>query len=102
MLTQQQQLLLTTDKSSPTTITKDKLIIVPITSFTTTLTGNSIMTPNGNGKNIAIDNLVKTLISRLTKIPIEAHTTTLNIIIANMVFARLVNDLKMIYLIFIK
>ena len=90
MLTQQQQLLLTTDKTTTTT-TKDKLIIVPITSFTTTLTENSIITPNGNGKNIAIGNLVKTRIKRLTAIAIK---TTLNIIIANIVFAKLVHDLK--------
>ena len=51
--------LLTTTMNKPTPTTREKLIIVPVTSFITTLTGNSIITPNGNCKNIAIGNLVK-------------------------------------------
>ena len=52
MLTQ--QLLVTTDK--PTTTTKEELIIIPIMSFTITLTRNSIIKPNGNCKNMVIGN----------------------------------------------
>ena len=96
-----QQLLLTTDKLTPTTTTKDKSIIIAIISFITTPTWDSIITTNGNCKRITISNLVKTSISRLTTIPIEAYTTILNVIIANMVFVTLVNDLKMIYLVII-
>ena len=52
--------------------------------------------------NIAIGNLVKTSISRLITILIETHTTTLNMIIANILIAALTNDLKMNYLIIMK
>ena len=90
------QLATTTNKPTPTT--KEKLIMVPITSSTTALTGNTIMTPNSNCKDIATGNLVKIWISRLTAISIETATTTPNIIIANIIFATLVNDLKIIYL----
>ena len=43
---------------------------------------------------MTIGNLIKTKINRL-----KTFTTTLNMIIANMVFTTLVNDLKLIYLI---
>ena len=46
--------------------------------------------------------MVKISINTLTTIPIEAHTTTLNIITANITIATLRNDLKMIYLTIIK
>ena len=42
----------------------------------------------------AIDDLVKTQINRSTTITIKIHTTTLNIITANIVYATLTNDLK--------
>ena len=42
------QLATTTNKPTPTI--KEKLIMVPITSFTTALTGNTIITPNDNCK----------------------------------------------------
>ena len=39
--------------------TKEKLVIVPIMSFTTTLTQNCMITPYSNCKRITIGNLVK-------------------------------------------
>ena len=43
---------------------------------------------------IAINDLIKTRINGLTTTPIKTHTTTINIIIANIVSATLANDLK--------
>ena len=96
----QQQLPITTDKSTLTT--KETLIIVSITSFTTKPTQNVITTTNDNGKRMIIGNLIKTKINRLTTTSIKRCTTILNMIIINMVFATLVNDLKMVYLIIIE
>ena len=66
----QQQLLITTDKSTAT-ITKEKVIIILITSFATTPTWNSVTTINGNSKRMIISNLVKTRNNRLTTTPIK-------------------------------
>ena len=76
------------------TTTKEKLMRVPITSFTITTTRTSIIIPNGNCKKIAMGDFVKAQINGLTTIPIKTHTTTINIIIANIVFATLINGLK--------
>ena len=51
---------------------------------------------------MTIGDLVKSRFNRLIITSIKSFTTTLNIIIANMVFTTLVNDLKLIYLINIK
>ena len=69
MLTQQQLLTITIDKPTPTT--KAKLIMIPITSFTTTPTRNDIITSNDNCRKIAIGDLVKTRINRLITTPIK-------------------------------
>ena len=91
-----QQLLTTTDKSTPIT-TKEKLKIIPITSSTIAPTRNSITTTDDNCKEMMISDLVKTRNNWLTTTLIKTPTTTFNIIIANIIFATLVNDLKMIY-----
>ena len=92
MLTLQQRLT-TTDKATPTT-TEEKLMIVSITSFTTTPTRNSTITPDDNCKKMMIGDLVKTRINRLTTTPIKTYTTILNMIITNIVLASLANNLK--------
>ena len=97
-----QQLPITTDRPIPITTTKEKSIIVPITSFTRTLTQNSMKTTNGDSKRITIDDLVESRINRLIIILIKTYTTILNVIMASMIFTTLVNDLKMIYLNIIK
>ena len=53
-----------------------------------------MIAPNGNCKMIAIDDLVKIRINCLETISIITHATTVNIIIANIVFATLVNTLN--------
>ena len=69
MLTPQQLLITTTNKPTPTT--RENLIIMPITSFTTTPTRNYITAPNDNCKKIVIGDLVKISTNRLTAIPIK-------------------------------
>ena len=48
MLTPQQPL--TTIINKPTITTRETLIVIPITSFTTTTTPNNIITSSDNGK----------------------------------------------------
>ena len=91
-----QQLLTTTDKPTPTT--KEKLIIISITSFTTTPIRNSMIAADDNYKKMTIGNLVKSRINRIITTSIKIYTTILNMIIANLVFATLVIDLKKICL----
>ena len=58
--------------------------------------------PKGDNERIIISSLVKTRISGTTTISIKINTTTFNMIIVNIVFMTLVNDLKLIYLIIIE
>ena len=76
--------------------------MMPITIYVITRTWNLMITINGNSKRMTIGNLVKLRIKRITTTSIKIYTTILNVIMADMVFATLVNDLKMIYLNIIK
>ena len=73
-----------------------------IAGFTITRSWNLMITINGDSKRIVIGNLVKTRINGTTTISIKINTTTFNMIVVNIVFITLVNDLKLIYLIIIE
>ena len=80
--------------NEPIPTSKEKLVIIPTTSSTTTRTQDSTITLDDDYRKTAIGELIKTQINRSTTIPIKIHITTLNIIIANIVFATLINNLE--------
>ena len=88
-------LLTAINKLTPTS--KEGLVIITTTRLTTTPTRNFILTPDDDYGKIIIGDLVKIRINRPTMIPINTHTTTLNIIETNIVFATLTN-FKVMYL----
>ena len=92
MITSQQQLpTIIMDKSNPTM--REELIIISITSLTITLTPRHIVTSNKKKKNNNWQ-FGKTRINKLTIASIRICATTLNIVITNIIVAKLLQDLK--------
>ena len=87
-------ILLTAINKPTTTTSKEGLVMISTTRLTTMPTRNFILTPDDDYGKIIIGDLVNSRINRSTMIPINTHTTTLNIIETNIVFATLKNILK--------